>query len=557
MSSTRVLSPQVILFVGRPTDLRKGLSLLFEAVGILNELSALPLFQLWIVGGSQRELNVISEVVEQIAALQSLRSNGRLMLWGRVENAALCELYSRALVSVIPSYSEEFGIVAVESMMSGCPVVAARTGGLADIVSNGESGTLFPPGDASTLAAVLAGYLRNPQLRTVQSEAARLRAVTLFSRSVVYQQITKLYQEGPTVNRQAFMDLPGELEPGVLEKQRLARVKEILRDEGLSFTRITNTHHLVFRIKNGEKNWCVKFFMQRPSAQSLLFNHAPRLNPIRGTVISYRRVLYNRNNPLSLVIYHAEEHPAPLVIFEWATAPEDATSLITDELVLAVAKQCSSYKCLTNDTALTEYLDKLEIVSRTREERDLKEFDIASAHLNSCMTGEWLLCRSHPQVELLRMRILLSRSAWPVPEAFRIRALQLIELLDKKEFTIEKPELAHGDLKSDHFLLDKTGQIRLADFEHSRYAVGPLDFAIWLSTSIWEKPQFSPKETWDRVKNIIPEPRKQFLSISWIVAELLFRALLAFSRGDPDGLARAERVFAGLGLLLFNNSVTR
>ncbi len=272
-------------------------------------------------------------------------------------------------------------------------------------------------------------------------------------------------------------------------------------------------------------------------------------------MISYRRVLYNRDNPRSLVVCHAEEHPTPLVIFDWATEPEDAISLITDELVLAVAKQCSCYKYLANDAAVAEYLDKLEIVSRTREERDLKEFDIASASLNSCMTGEWLLCRSHPQAELLRMRILLNRRTWPIPETFRIRALQLIELLDKKEFIIEKPELAHGDLKKDHFLIDKMGQLRLADFEHSRYAVGPLDFAIWLSTSIWEKPQFSARETWDRVRNVIPEPREQFLSISWIVAELLFRALLAFSRGDPDGLARAERVFAGLGLLLFNTQL--
>src|SRR5947209_16938527 len=124
MFSIRDLNQNVILFVGRPSDLRKGLGLLFEAVEILTTLAELPRVGLWIAGGSPREVNAVSRMINRIRSLRALHEEGRILLWGRVENLALSELYSRASVTVIPSYREEFGIVAVEAMMSGCPVIA-------------------------------------------------------------------------------------------------------------------------------------------------------------------------------------------------------------------------------------------------------------------------------------------------------------------------------------------------------------------------------------------------------------------------------------------------
>lgn len=101
MSSIQDLNQKVILFVGRPTDSRKGLALLFEAVEILTTLSELPKFDVWIVGGSPREVSVVSHMVECVDSLKALRRDGCMRLWGRVENSALSELYSRACVTVV------------------------------------------------------------------------------------------------------------------------------------------------------------------------------------------------------------------------------------------------------------------------------------------------------------------------------------------------------------------------------------------------------------------------------------------------------------------------
>jgi D-inositol-3-phosphate glycosyltransferase len=142
MSSIQDRNPKVILFVGRPSDSQKGLCLLLEAASILDGLSSLPSFMFWIVGGSPRELALLVRMIDSIASLKKLVNQGRIFLWGRIENSALAEIYSRATVTVVPSHHEEFGIVAVEAMMCGCPVIAARVGGLQDIVVHNLTGAL-------------------------------------------------------------------------------------------------------------------------------------------------------------------------------------------------------------------------------------------------------------------------------------------------------------------------------------------------------------------------------------------------------------------------------
>jgi glycosyltransferase involved in cell wall biosynthesis len=69
-------------------------------------------------------------------------------------------------VTVVPSiHPEPFGLVAVESLASGVPVVASRTGALPEIVIDGVAGALFRPGDPDDLAKVLIGILQSPERR--------------------------------------------------------------------------------------------------------------------------------------------------------------------------------------------------------------------------------------------------------------------------------------------------------------------------------------------------------------------------------------------------------
>lgn len=74
---------------------------------------------------------------------------------GRVSDAELTQLYTRALALVVPNV-EDFGIAAVEAQAAGRPVVAMNEGGTTETVIDGETGVLVPPGDPDALAEALA-----------------------------------------------------------------------------------------------------------------------------------------------------------------------------------------------------------------------------------------------------------------------------------------------------------------------------------------------------------------------------------------------------------------
>jgi glycosyltransferase involved in cell wall biosynthesis len=106
----------------------------------------------------------------------------------------LLAAWRRASVAVVPSITPEtFGLVALEAMALGRPVVASRTGGLAELVVDGESGLLVPPGDADALRAALATVLANPALRARMGGRARERAAA-FTASAVVPRVESAYR---------------------------------------------------------------------------------------------------------------------------------------------------------------------------------------------------------------------------------------------------------------------------------------------------------------------------------------------------------------------------
>jgi D-inositol-3-phosphate glycosyltransferase len=89
-----------------------------------------------------------------------------------VGRPVLADWYRAADLVAVPSYSESFGLVAVEAQACGTPVIAARVGGLATAVQDGVTGLLVPGHDPSTWAARLADLLDAPQRRAMMSAAA-------------------------------------------------------------------------------------------------------------------------------------------------------------------------------------------------------------------------------------------------------------------------------------------------------------------------------------------------------------------------------------------------
>jgi glycosyltransferase involved in cell wall biosynthesis len=114
---------------------------------------------------------------------------------GFVPHHELQLLYARAAVVACPSRREGFGVVCLEAMAHGRPVVATEVGGLRDLVVDGETGIVVPPRDPEALRAALERLLADPELRRRLGAAGRRRAQERFSWAAVTDATLAAYAE--------------------------------------------------------------------------------------------------------------------------------------------------------------------------------------------------------------------------------------------------------------------------------------------------------------------------------------------------------------------------
>ncbi len=159
---------RMILFVGRIEPL-KGIDTLIEAMAILRDQGFFQKnpFYLAVIGGDPVEERDL--VSGEMTRLQELREKYQLAdlvtFLGKKAQDTLPYYYSAAEVVVVPSFYESFGMVALESMACGTPVIASQVGGLAFLVQDGETGFTVPSDDPVALAEKLAVLLGDSELR--------------------------------------------------------------------------------------------------------------------------------------------------------------------------------------------------------------------------------------------------------------------------------------------------------------------------------------------------------------------------------------------------------
>lgn len=108
-------------------------------------------------------------------------------------HAAVLQAWRRSSIALVPSvWPEPFGLVVIEAMMSGRPVIASKTGGVTDIVVDGETGLLVPPGDPTALRHAIEHLLADSALRRCMGQAAR-RKVMEFQASAVVPRVEQVY----------------------------------------------------------------------------------------------------------------------------------------------------------------------------------------------------------------------------------------------------------------------------------------------------------------------------------------------------------------------------
>lgn len=153
----------ILFFVGRLVR-EKGVHLLLEAVSRLGwEFPDLRL----VVAGKGPQADELKELAWRLGMAENVR------FLGFVEDERRNELFRLADVAVFPSLYEPFGIVALEAMAFGTPLLVADTGGLREIVRHGENGAMMYTGDVESLINQLRWLLRNPEVRQQLAQQAR------------------------------------------------------------------------------------------------------------------------------------------------------------------------------------------------------------------------------------------------------------------------------------------------------------------------------------------------------------------------------------------------
>jgi glycosyltransferase involved in cell wall biosynthesis len=113
---------------------------------------------------------------ESNTLVRDLERKGLVHLSGTIPRSKMPQFWNSVDIAVVPSLSESFGLVALEALACGVPVIATAVGGLKEVVVDGECGLLVPPGDAASLSSALRALISNTSLRERLAAGARLRA---------------------------------------------------------------------------------------------------------------------------------------------------------------------------------------------------------------------------------------------------------------------------------------------------------------------------------------------------------------------------------------------
>jgi starch synthase len=190
-----------VLFVGRITR-QKGVTHLVDAIRYLPRET-----QVVLCAGAPDSAEIAAELRQKV---EDARRQHPRIIWieKMVTKEEAIQLYSHARVFCCPSVYEPFGIVNLEAMACRAPVLAAATGGIKEVVVDGETGylvpfdpdpltgfPLHPERFARDLADGLHRFLENPEICRRFGDAGRQRAEKTFSWTGIAQQTIRLYEQ--------------------------------------------------------------------------------------------------------------------------------------------------------------------------------------------------------------------------------------------------------------------------------------------------------------------------------------------------------------------------
>ncbi len=179
------LNKRIILFVGRLVY-EKGAHILVEAIPLITRIVSDAFFVF--VGEGPMKEHLKRRSIE-------LGISDRTVFTGFVSEDELHAFYNAAYIAVFPSLYEPFGIVALEAMSIGKPVVVSNTGGLSETVTHGKNGLKVPPGDPEALADAIVELLLNPEIAKKLGETGYRMVYERYTWNRVAEQTLKVYEK--------------------------------------------------------------------------------------------------------------------------------------------------------------------------------------------------------------------------------------------------------------------------------------------------------------------------------------------------------------------------
>lgn len=155
---------------------RKGIAHLLDAWRIVK--SAIPAAELHMAGGADLWKNNSETAGAKACAgqVREMSEQGLLHCVGTLPRSRMPEFWNAVDIAVVPSLYEPFGLVALEALACGVPVVCTTAGGLTEIVVHENCGLVVPPGDSEALAKTLQAIVQDESLRERLRQGARPRA---------------------------------------------------------------------------------------------------------------------------------------------------------------------------------------------------------------------------------------------------------------------------------------------------------------------------------------------------------------------------------------------
>jgi starch synthase len=177
-----------VVFVGRVTR-QKGLPVLLRAAAEIN-----PAAQLVICAGQADTPEIEAEVSVLAGRLRASR-DGVVWISGMLAKREVIQLLTHATVFACPSLYEPLGIVNLEAMACGTAVVGSRVGGIPEVVADGETGLLVPPGQPPALARAINALVGDERRAAEMGRLGRKRAAADFGWDSIAGQTADLYAE--------------------------------------------------------------------------------------------------------------------------------------------------------------------------------------------------------------------------------------------------------------------------------------------------------------------------------------------------------------------------